>query len=86
MKEKMKDVLIRSAKTFWQAVLAYLITAFGAQFTGVGAFDIDALKNAGIGVLVGALAAGLSATWNGVLAPIVNKLTGKGEKPPDPIA
>lgn len=85
MKEKVKDVLLRAAKTFWQAAFAYLVTAFGSQFADIGAFDPDALQNAGLALLVGAIAAGCSATWNGVIAPFIKKFTGK-EKPPDSIA
>lgn len=85
MKENMKDVLLRSAKTFWQAALAYLVTTFGTQLSGIGAFDLDALSNALFALLVGAVAAGCSAAWNGVAAPFLKKLTDK-EKPPDSLA
>lgn len=69
----MKDILMRALKTFWQGALAYLITAFGAQLGTVPVFNLDVLKELGIGLLVGAIAAGLSATWNGVIAPIVDR-------------
>ena len=73
MKEKVKDVLIRSLKTFWQATASYLITTFGTSLAGIDVFDIDALKNVGIGLLIGSLAAGLSATWNGGIQPVLDK-------------
>ena len=85
MKDKIKDILIRSVKTFWQAALAYLITTFGSQFASIGAFDANALQNAGVALLIGAVAAGFSAAWNGVLSPFLQKLSDK-DKPPDPIA
>ena len=78
MKEfsKPKDILIRALKTFWQAVVAYLATSFGSQIAGIEVFDFDALKNVAIGLLVGALAAGLSASWNGAIQPALNRLKG----------
>jgi hypothetical protein len=41
---------------------------------GVDIFDFDVLA----GLLVGAVAAGLSASWNGVIDPALNKLKGGG--------
>lgn len=76
MKNKVKDVLIRAAKTFWQAAAAYLVATFGTQLAGVDIFNAEALGNVLIGLAVGALAAGLSATWNGVIAPGLDKLKG----------
>ena len=73
MKEKLKDVATRAFKTFWQATVAYFIATFSTQLAGVDAFDIDALKNAFIGLLIGALSAGLSAAWNGVISPLLDK-------------
>ncbi len=69
----MKDVLIRSLKTFWQGAMAYLIATFGTQFGAIDILSIEALKEVGISLLMGTIAAGLCATWNGVLAPILNK-------------
>ena len=74
MKPKVKDVLIRAMKTFWQAVIAYLATSFGTQVAGIDVFNFDALKNCAIGLTVGAVAAGLSASWNGVIQPALDKL------------
>lgn len=78
MNPKVKDVLIRALKTFWQAVVAYLATSFGTQLAGIEVFNFDALKNFAIGLIVGAVAAGLSASWNGVIQPALNKLKAKG--------
>ena len=74
MKAKIKDVLIRAGKTFWQAAVAYLAAAFSTQLAGLDLFDVEALKNVGISISIGALAAGLSATWNGVVAPVLERL------------
>ena len=65
----MKDVAIRALKTFWQAAVAYLVAVLS---TGVDLFSVDVIK----GLLVGAFAAGLSATWNGVVQPLLNKWKG----------
>ena len=56
----MKDVAIRALKTFWQASLAYLVASLGQ--------GVDLLEGEVIGgLLIGALAAGLSAVWNGAI-------------------
>ena len=56
----MKDIAIRALKTFWQAAVAYLVAGI-AQ--GVDLFEGEVVG----GLLIGALAAGLSASWNGVV-------------------
>lgn len=78
MNEKVKDILIRALKTFWQAVVAYLATSFGTQIAGIDVFNFNALKNVAIGLIVGSVAAGLSAAWNGVIQPALDKLKTKG--------
>lgn len=77
MKENVKDILIRALKTFIQAVVAYLTTAFGSQIAGIEAFNFDTVKNLAISLIIGALAAGFSAVWNGVIQPSLNKLKAK---------
>lgn len=64
-----KEVSVRAVKTFWQAAIAYLVATFG---TGVDLFEREVIG----GILVGALAAGLSATWNGVVQPVLEKYKG----------
>lgn len=64
----MNDVLIRALKTFVQASIAYLVASIGA----VDVFD----KGVTEGLLIGAIAAGISASWNGVVQPRLNKLKG----------
>ena len=68
-----KDVAVRSVKTFWQASLAYLVATLSTQIAGVDIFDPHALKSVIGGLLIGSLAAGLSASWNGVIQPLLDK-------------
>ena len=62
-----KDVAIRALKTFWQSAIAYLVAALS---TGVDLFEGEVIS----GLLIGALAAGISASWNGAVQPVLNKL------------
>ena len=71
-----KDIAIRAVKTFWQSAIAYLVASFSTQMAGVDVFDIQSLKSVGAGLLIGALAAGLSASWNGVVQPKLDKYKG----------
>jgi hypothetical protein len=64
-----KDIMIRALKTFWQSGIAYLVAALG---TGVDLFEGEVIS----GLLIGALAAGLSASWNGAVQPVLNRLKG----------
>lgn len=73
-----KDVTVRALKTFWQSAIAYLVATFGTQMAGVDVFDLEALKSVLGGLLIGALAAGISASWNGVVQPRLNRLKGGG--------
>ena len=72
-----KDVAIRALKTFWQAAIAYLVATFGTQMAGVDVFDLEAMKGVIGGLLIGALAAGISASWNGVCQPLLDRRGGK---------
>ena len=64
-----KDIAIRALKTFWQASIAYLVAALS---TGVDLFEGEVIS----GLLIGALAAGISASWNGVVQPKLDKYKG----------
>lgn len=64
-----KDVAIRAVKTFWQTAIAYIVMILGQ---GVDLFEGEAIG----GLLIGALAAGISASWNGAIQPVLNKLKG----------
>ena len=65
-----KDIAIRALKTFWQSAIAYLAASLGTQ--GVDLFEGEVIG----GLLIGALAAGLSASWNGVVQPKLDKCKG----------
>ena len=71
-----KDVAIRAMKTFWQSSIAYLLATFSTQMSGVDVLDLHDLQSVFGGLLIGALAAGLSASWNGVVQPILDKSKG----------
>lgn len=61
-KKALKDILIRASKTFVQA----FISALGID-SFFGVTDTKALEKVLISVLVGALAAGISAVWNSII-------------------
>lgn len=64
-----KDIAVRALKTFWQSAVAYLVASLS---TGVDLFEGEVIG----GLIIGALAAGLSASWNGVVQPKLDKLKG----------
>lgn len=66
-----KDTAIRALKTFWQAAIAYLVAGLGQ---GIDLFEGEVVG----GLVVGALAAGVSAAWNGAIQPALNRLKGSG--------
>ena len=66
----MADVAERAIKTFLQAFLSSI-----SVDVLLGITDFDAFKKVGISMLVAALAAGISAVWNGT----VKTLTQGGE-------
>ena len=64
-----KDTVIRAVKTFWQSAIAYLVASLSQ---GVDLFEGEVIG----GLLIGALAAGISASWNGAVQPVLNRLKG----------
>ena len=64
-----KDIIVRALKTFWQTAIAYLVASLSQ---GVDLFEGEVIG----GLLIGALAAGISASWNGAVQPVLNKLKG----------
>lgn len=73
MNEKVKDVLIRALKTFWQAALASLMAAAGSGAVGMEIFQDNTWKKVLISVIIGAVASGLSAVYNGIIKPALDK-------------
>ena len=65
-----KDVAIRALKTFWQSAVAYLVATLSTQ--GVDLFEREVIG----GLLIGAMAAGISASWNGAVQPMLDKYKG----------
>lgn len=61
-KEMIIDILERSGKTFLQAFMSAI-----SVDVLLGVTDFDALKKVGLSMLVAALAAGISAVWNGAV-------------------
>lgn len=70
---KIRDIIIRAVKTFWQAALASLMVAI-PNIIDLIPVGWVAMKPVLVSAGVGALAAGLSAVYNGVIAPWVEKL------------
>ena len=67
MNEHTKDILIRAGKTFWQAALAYLLADAAVLQQALTEWSTG--KQLLLSLGIGALAAGLSAVYNGVVAP-----------------
>lgn len=65
----MKDIAIRALKTFWQSAIAYLVASLGQ---GIDLFEGEVIG----GLLIGALAAGICAVWNGFCLPMLDKCKG----------
>lgn len=74
----MKDIINRAVKTFWQSSIAYLVASVGTHMSDIDVLDFDAVKGVVGVLLVGAIAAGISASWNGVVQPVLNRLKGGG--------
>ena len=64
-----KDIALRALKTFWQSAIAYLVASLSQ---GVDLFEVEVIG----GLIIGAIAAGISASWNGAVQPVLNKLKG----------
>ncbi len=80
MNKKAKDILIRASKTFVQAFISYLsIDAF------FGVTDYNALKKIALSLLIGALAAGVSAVWNSILEWINRRIDEIDAKEPEEV-
>lgn len=73
----MNDILVRALKTFLQAAGAVVIANLTVLTTEIS--DWSVWKHAAVPVFIGALAAGLSAAWNGVVSPWLKKDTSEEE-------
>ena len=68
---QLKEIAERAIKTFFEGLLASLI----ANVTVLSGTmdDTDAFKTAAVSLFVGAVAAGVSAVYNGVIEPLFKK-------------
>ena len=64
-----KDIAIRALKTFWQSAIAYIVASLS---TGADLFEGEMIG----GLIIGAIAAGISASWNGTVQPLLDKCKG----------
>lgn len=64
---KIKDVGSRALKTFVQAFLGVIIPQVVLILTNVLDYDWNNWVTWGLPIVTGALAAGISAAWNGIL-------------------
>ena len=71
MSVKTRDVLTRAFKTFWQACIAYVIASITVLQSALSGESTWAKVLITLGV--GAVAAGLSAVWNGFVSPLLKK-------------
>ena len=62
MKAKVKDIIVRTAKTFAQAFITYLTADV---FFGIT--DLNTLKKVVLSALIGAATAGVCAVWNSLI-------------------
>jgi phage-related protein len=77
MNEKLKDILIRAFKTFWQGAAAALVVAL-PEIIELIPSGWAVLQPVAISAGIGAIAAGLSTAWNGVAKPALDKMKAKG--------
>ena len=72
MTAKTKDVLNRALKTFIQATIASLIVNIESIMMSLQSLSLDTLKQVALPIIIGAIAAGISAAWNQIIAPWLN--------------
>ena len=61
MSNETKDVLIKALNTFWQGALAFIVLAADPIIKSIGNGDWNGVAALAYAVLLGAIAAGLSA-------------------------
>ena len=69
MNEKTKDIRSRAARTFWQAMLAHLLADTTVLSQALSGWSRG--RQLLLTLFVGAVAAGLSAVYNGVVRPLL---------------
>ena len=84
-KAKSNDIFVRAFKTWWQGALSYLMMAiltlninFIEIFTD-WSVTVEFLQTTGLSMVCGALAAGISAVWNGFVRPYAQSLNAKNQ-------
>ena len=70
---KINDLWQRAGKTFIQAFLGVLIPQIVMVLTNVFDYDWNNFLSWGLPIITGALAAGISAAWNGIQNVIATK-------------
>lgn len=73
MNDRLKDLLVRAAKTFAEAFISSVVANLTLFTDAMG--DNAKLKSVAVAVGVGAFAAAISAAWNGIIAATEIKKT-----------
>ena len=71
LKNKIKDVAIRSLKTFWETALGYLVVNGQETINALAAWDVTTVKALLPALAIGAVATGFCAVYNGVIEPLL---------------
>ncbi len=66
-----KEIISRAVKTFIEAAVGYALVSLGDLNITNG--DLDLMPKTLTCVLISAIAAGVSAVWNGVIEPLFEK-------------
>ena len=69
MNERQKDIWVRAVRTFWQAMLAHLLADTTVLSEALSGWSRG--RQLLLTLFVGAVAAGLSAVYNGVVRPLL---------------
>lgn len=79
MKNKLKALLLKGWKVFWQAMVASLVITI-PEIIELIPMGWAVLKPVLLSAGIGALTSGLSACWDGVIEPMLEKAQVKKEK------
>ena len=69
MNERQQDIWVRAVRTFWQAMLAHLLADTTVLSEALSGWSRG--RQLLLTLFVGAVAAGLSAVYNGVVRPLL---------------